>query len=153
MDKSIDTLRAEMWRDRYSAIFNQYHSLVERERLMREEYNAMAQDLDDFYKERCDLKEALLREKEDNIKHSHEAIELRLRCEKLQEKIDKYEESDANLEKENARLRWCLRDLVDAGTQYLAFSQSIDGSDGSREAQFREVIETGRKETEKCEKL
>lgn len=34
MEKSIDTLRAEMWRDRYTAIFNQYHSLAERERLM-----------------------------------------------------------------------------------------------------------------------
>lgn len=145
MEKSIDTLRAEMWRDRYTAIFNQYHSLAERERLMREEYNAMAQDLDDFYQEKCDLKEALLREKEDNIKHSHEAIELRLRCEKLQEKIDKYEESDANLEKENARLRWCLKELVDVGTQYLAFSQPIAGSDGSREAQFRNAIEKGRK--------
>lgn len=148
MEKSIDTLRAEMWRDRYTAIFNQYHSLAERERLMREEYNAMAQDLDDFYQEKSDLKEALLREKEDNIKHSHEAIELGLRCEKLQEKIDKYEESDANLEKENARLRWCLKELVDVGTQYLAFSQPIAGSDGSREVQFRNAIETGKKEME-----
>lgn len=146
MEKSIDTLRADMWRDRYTAILNQYRVLAEREQIMRKEYDAMARDLDDFYEERCDLKEALLREKEDSEKYSHEAIELRLRCEKFQEKIDEYEESTANLERENARLRWCLKDLVDAGTQYLMFSQPIAGSDGSRATQFREVIETGRKE-------
>lgn len=50
------------------------------------------------------------------------------------------------LKEENLRLQDCLKELVDAGTQYLAFSQPIDGSDGSRGAQFREVIETGRKE-------
>lgn len=111
MEKSIDTLRAEMWRDRYSAIFNQYHSLAERERLMREEYNAMAQDLDDFYQEKCDLKEALLQKE--------------LEC---------------------ARLHQCLKDLVDAGTDFLMSARgSIDGIDGSREAQFRKAIEKGRK--------
>lgn len=45
-----------------------------------------------------------------------------------------------------ARLHQCLKELVDVGTQYLAFSQPIAGSDGSRATQFREVIETGRKE-------
>lgn len=137
MEKSIDTLRAEMWRDRYTAFFNQYHSLAERERLMREEYNAMAQDLDGLYQERCDLKEALLREKEDSEKYSREAIELRLRCEKLLPKA--YECN---------RLRACLKDMVDAGTQYLAFSQPISGVDGSRGVQFREALEVGKKEVE-----
>lgn len=111
MEKSIDTLRAEMWRDRYTAIFNQYCALAKREQIMREEYNVLAQDLDDFYQERCDLKEALLQKD--------------LEC---------------------ARLHQCLKELVDVGTQYLAFSQPIAGSDGSRGAQFREVIETGRRE-------
>ena len=146
MEKSIDTLRAEMWRDRYTAIFNQYHSLAERERLMREEYNAMAQDLDDFYEERCDLKEALLREKEDSEKYSREAIELRLRLERTQKLVDEYEESDAHLERENVRLRRCLKHMVVVGTQYLAFSQPIAGVDGSRGAQLKDAIEAGRKE-------
>ena len=111
MEKSIDTLRAEMWRDRYSAIFNQYHSLAERERLMREEHNTMAQDLDDFYQEKCDLNEALLQKE--------------LEC---------------------ARLHQCLKDLVDAGTDFLmSMRASIDGIDGLREAQFRNAIEKGRK--------
>nr|DAJ89210.1 MAG TPA: hypothetical protein [Caudoviricetes sp.] len=50
------------------------------------------------------------------------------------------------LKEENLRLQGCLQELVDAGTQYLAFSQPIVESDGSRGAQFREVIEIGRKE-------
>ena len=50
------------------------------------------------------------------------------------------------LKEENLRLQDCLKELVDAGTQYLAFSQPIVGSDGSRETQFREAIETGKKE-------
>ena len=135
-----------MWRDRYTAIFNQYRALAKREQIMREEYDVMAQDLDDFCQERCDLKEALLREKEDSEKYSREAIELRLRCEKLQEKIDEYEESNANLGRENARLRQCLKDLVDAGTDFLmSVRRPIDGIDGSREAQLRDAIEKGRK--------
>lgn len=146
MEKSIDTLRAEMWRDRYTAIFNQYYSLAERERLVREEYSAMAQDLDDLYEERCDLKEALLREKEDSEKYSREAIELRLKYEAIKKLVDEYKESDANLERENVRLRQCLKDLVDAGTDFLMSVRSpIDGIDGSREAQLRDAIEKGRK--------
>lgn len=153
MEKSIDTLRAEMWRDRYTAILNQYRALAEREQIMREEYEAMAQDLDDFYQERCDLNEALLREKEDSEKYLQEVNKLRLQLKQIQKLVDEYKKSDANLERENARLRWCLKELVDAGTQYLAFSQPIAGSDGLRGTQFREAIETGRKEAEECEKL
>lgn len=111
MEKSIDTLRAEMWRDRYTAIFNQYRALAKREQIMREEYDVMAQDLDDFYQERCDLKEALLQKE--------------LEC---------------------ARLHQCLKDLVDAGTDFLTSVRGpIDGIDGSREAQFRNAIEKGKK--------
>lgn len=148
MEKSIDTLRAEMWRDRYIAILNQYRALAEREQLMREEYDVMTQDLEDLYQERCDLKEALLREKEDSEKYSHEAIELRLRCEKFQEKVDMYEELELNLREENARLYRCLKNLIDAGTSFLASIHPMDEIDGSRGTQFREVLETGRKEVE-----
>lgn len=146
MEKSIDALHAEMWRDRYTTIFNQYRTLAKREQIMCEEYDVMAQDLDDFYQERCDLKEAFLREKENSEKYSREAIEFRLRCEKLQEKIDEYEESNANLGRENERLHQCLKDLVDAGTDFLMSMRGpIDGIDGSREAQLRDAIEKGRK--------
>lgn len=137
MEKSIDTLRAEMWRDRYTVIFNQYRALAKQNRILKEEYDVMAQDLDDLYQERCDLKEVLLREKEDSEKYSREVIELRLRCEKLLPKA--YECN---------RLRACLKDMVDAGTQYLAFSQPIAGVDGSRGVQFREALEVGKKEVE-----
>lgn len=37
--------------------------------------------------------------------------------------------------------------LVDAGTEFLASMRaSIDGIDGSREAQFRDAIEAGKEE-------
>ena len=54
-----------------------------------------------------------------------------------------------NLKEENLRLQGCLMALVDAGTEFLASMRaSIDEIDGSREAQFREAIEAGRKELE-----
>lgn len=53
----------------------------------------------------------------------------------------------------NKRLRQSLNELVDAGTKYISSTHSIDWNDGSRETQFKEVLETGRKETEECEKL
>ena len=46
----------------------------------------------------------------------------------------------------NKRLRQSLKELVDAGTKFLSSTHSIDWNDGSRETQFREVIETGKKE-------
>ena len=47
-----------------------------------------------------------------------------------------------NLKEENLRLQGCLMALVDAGTEFLASMRaSIDGIDGSREAQFRDAIE------------
>lgn len=53
----------------------------------------------------------------------------------------------------NKRLRQSLKELVDAGIKYISSTHSIDWNDGSRETQFQEVLETGRKETEECEKL
>ena len=53
----------------------------------------------------------------------------------------------------NKRLRQSLNELVDAGIKYISSTHSIDWNDGSRETQFKEVLETGRKETEECEKL
>ena len=51
-----------------------------------------------------------------------------------------------NLKEENLRLQGCLKDLVDAGTDFLMSVRGlIDGIDGSREAQFRNAIEKGRK--------
>lgn len=46
----------------------------------------------------------------------------------------------------NKRLRQSLNELVDAGIKYISSTHSIDWNDGSRETQFREVIETGKKE-------
>lgn len=53
----------------------------------------------------------------------------------------------------NKRLRQSLNELVDAGIKYISSTHSIDWNDGSRETQFQEVLETGRKETEECKKL
>ena len=46
----------------------------------------------------------------------------------------------------NKRLRQSLNELVDAGIKYVASTHSIDWNDGSRETQFQEVLETGKKE-------
>ena len=46
----------------------------------------------------------------------------------------------------NKRLRQSLNELVDAGIKYVASTNSIDWNDGSRETQFKEVLETGKKE-------
>lgn len=46
----------------------------------------------------------------------------------------------------NKRLRQSLNELVDAGIKYIASTNSIDWNDGSRETQFQEVLETGKKE-------
>ena len=90
MDKSFDTLRAEMWRDR-------------------------------FEEESFRLRDA-----------QEQCAYLATECHKLKD--------------ENARLRQCLKDLVDAGTDFLMSVRSpIDGIDGSREAQLRDAIEKGRK--------
>lgn len=46
----------------------------------------------------------------------------------------------------NKRLRQSLNELVDAGIKYIASTNSIDWNDGSRETQFKEVLDTGKKE-------
>lgn len=46
----------------------------------------------------------------------------------------------------NKRLRQSLNELVDAGIKYISSTNSIDWNDGSRETQFREVLDTGKKE-------
>lgn len=44
----------------------------------------------------------------------------------------------------NKRLRQSLNELVDAGIKYISSTNSIDWNDGSREAKFQEVLETGK---------
>lgn len=46
----------------------------------------------------------------------------------------------------NKRLRQSLNELVDAGIKYISSTHSIDWNNGSRETQFKEVLETGKKE-------
>ena len=46
----------------------------------------------------------------------------------------------------NKRLRQSLNELVDAGIKYISSTHSIDWNDGSRETQFKEVLDTGKKE-------
>ena len=46
----------------------------------------------------------------------------------------------------NKRLRQSLNELVDAGIKYISSTHSIDWDDGSRETQFQEALETGKKE-------
>lgn len=45
----------------------------------------------------------------------------------------------------NKRLRQSLNELVDAGIKYISSTHSIDWNDGSRETQFQEVLETGKR--------
>ena len=46
----------------------------------------------------------------------------------------------------NKRLRQSLNELVDAGIKYISSTHSIDWNDGSRETQFKEVLETENRE-------
>lgn len=90
MEKSIDTLRAEMWRDRFEEESFRLRDAQEQCAYLATEYH--------------------------------------------------------KLKDENERLLQCLKDLVDAGTNFLMSVRGpIDGIDGSREAQLRDAIEKGRK--------
>lgn len=90
MDKSFDTLRAEMWRDRFEEESFRLRDTQEQCAYLATEYH--------------------------------------------------------KLKDENEHLLQCLKDLVDAGTNFLmSVRSSIDGIDGSREAQFRNAIEKGKK--------
>lgn len=57
------------------------------------------------------------------------------------------------LKEENLRLQDCLKELVEAGTKFLSSLHSMEENDGSREAQFLEILEIGRKEAEECGNL
>lgn len=70
------------------------------------------------------------------------ALELRELKENYNYLISEYHEA----REQNKRLRQSLNELVDAGTKFISSTHSIDWKDGSRETQFREVIETGKKE-------
>lgn len=77
------------------------------------------------------------------------ALELKELKENYAYLVDEYRKE----REKNKRLRQSLNELVDAGIKYISSTHSIDWNDGSRETQFQEVLETGRKETEECEKL
>lgn len=77
------------------------------------------------------------------------ALELKELKENYAYLVDEYRKE----REKNRRLRQSLNELVDAGIKYISSTHSIDWNDGSRETQFQEVLETGRKETEECEKL
>ena len=77
------------------------------------------------------------------------ALELKELKENYAYLVDEYRKE----REKNKRLRQSLNELVDAGIKYISSTNSIDWNDGSRETQFQEVLETGRKETEECEKL
>lgn len=70
------------------------------------------------------------------------ALELKELKENYNYLISEYHE----VREQNKRLRQSLNELVDAGTKFISSTHSMDWNDGSRETQFREVIETGKKE-------
>lgn len=70
------------------------------------------------------------------------ALELKELKENYNYLISEYHEA----REQNKRLRKSLNELVDAGIKFISSTNSIDWNDGSRETQFREVIETGKKE-------
>lgn len=58
------------------------------------------------------------------------------------------------LKEENLRLQDCLKDLVDAGMNFLtSMHEPVGLIRSAREAQFREAIEVGKKEAEECGNL
>lgn len=70
------------------------------------------------------------------------ALELKELKENYAYLVDEYRKE----REKNKRLRQSLNELVDAGIKYVASTHSIDWNDGSRETQFQEVLETGKKE-------
>ena len=70
------------------------------------------------------------------------ALELKELKENYTYLIDEYRKE----REKNKRLRQSLNELVDAGIKYISSTHSIDWNDGSRETQFREVLDTGKKE-------
>ena len=70
------------------------------------------------------------------------ALELKELKENYAYLVDEYRKE----REKNKRLRQSLNELVDAGIKYISSTHSIDWNDGSRETQFQEVLETGKKE-------
>ena len=70
------------------------------------------------------------------------ALELKELKENYTYLVDEYRKE----REKNKRLRQSLNELVDAGIKYISSTHSIDWNDGSRETQFQEVLETGKKE-------
>ena len=70
------------------------------------------------------------------------ALELKELKENYTYLIDEYRKE----REKNKRLRQSLNELVDAGIKYISSTHSIDWNDGSRETQFKEVLETERKD-------
>ena len=70
------------------------------------------------------------------------ALELKELKENYTYLVDEYRKE----REKNKRLRQSLNELVDAGIKYISSTNSIDWNDGSRETQFKEVLDTGKKE-------
>lgn len=70
------------------------------------------------------------------------ALELKELKENYNYLVDEYRKE----REKNKRLRQSLNELVDAGIKYISSTHSIDWNDGSRKTQFKEVLETGKKE-------
>lgn len=70
------------------------------------------------------------------------ALELKELKENYAYLVDEYRKE----REKNKRLRQSLNELVDAGIKYISSTNSIDWNDGSRETQFQEVLEAGKKE-------
>ena len=70
------------------------------------------------------------------------ALELKEHKENYTYLVDKYRKE----REKNKRLRQSLNELVDAGIKYISSTHSIDWNNGSRETQFKEVLETERKD-------
>lgn len=70
------------------------------------------------------------------------ALELKELKENYTYLVDEYRKE----REKNKRLRQSLNELVDAGIKYISSTHSIDWNDGSRGTQFKEVLETERKD-------
>ena len=70
------------------------------------------------------------------------ALELKELKENYTYLVDEYRKE----REKNKRLRQSLNELVDAGIKYISSTHSIDWNDGSRETQFKEVLDTERKD-------
>lgn len=68
------------------------------------------------------------------------ALELKELKENYNYLISEYHE----VREQNKRLCQSLKKLVDAGIKFISSTNSIDWNDGSRETQFREVLEAGK---------